>query len=362
MVEGVVGLGGGDPYLPSPGNVRVAAKKAIDSGYTHYYVSSELKRAVAEMLKEDSGIDVDLGWAITITSGGLNALFSTILATVNPGDEVLMPIPYFPRFRQITITARAVPVYYSLLEDEIWRPDLEELEKGISSKTRLLILNSPNNPTGGVINQKDLKVISEIAQERNLLVLSDEVYANVVYYPSRHYSITSLPGMEERTVIIGSVSKAYAMCGWRVGWVVCCNRDLAKRIDSVVSQMISTPCSVSQMAALEALRTPKALTKGMLRMWRRHRDIAYNRLMEMPGILCQKAKGALYMFPDHSRIIKSSLGFVEFLIKEAKVSLGAGSHYGKDGHVRLGFSCQPMDKLELGLERMEKAIRKVMRR
>ena len=126
--------------------------------------------------------------------------------------------------------------------------------------------------------------------------------------------------------------------------------------------MISTPCSVSQMAALEALKTPQALTKRMLSMWRRHRDIAYKRLMEMPGIRCQKAKGALYMFPDHSRIIKSSLEFVEFLGKEAKVSLGAGSHYGKDGHVRLGFSCQPMDKLELGLERMEKAIRKVMRR
>jgi len=350
-------LSAGDPYLPTPENVREAGKRAIDQGYTHYLRPPEtlrLREAVADMLKREVGIDVD-GDCVRIMAGGLNAIFSSIVRTIEPGDEVLMPNPNFPRFEEFTRICRGVPVFYRLKEEDGWRPDVREIERKVNSKTKLIVIITPNNPTGSVIGLEDLERIADIAIENDLYVIADEMYYKMVYPPNKHISIASLRGMEDRTITVGGLTKAYAMCGWRIAWVVSHNTELIDRIDFWKPH---TVCSISQMAALEALTGPQRFVEDSRKLWMKHRDAAYRRLTEV-GFDCFLAQGGFYLFPNHSMFLKDSNKFIDYMRKEAKVKLGNGLYYGKNGYFRFGFTCQPLEKMEEGLDRIEKAIRKL---
>ncbi|MEM2875637.1 MAG: aminotransferase class I/II-fold pyridoxal phosphate-dependent enzyme [Candidatus Bathyarchaeia archaeon] len=355
--EEMIDLEAGDPYLHTPENVREAGKKAIDEGYTHYLRPPEtlqLREAVAKMLKFEAGINVDSD-GVRIMAGGLNAIFSSMVRLIDPGDEVLMPNPNFPRFEEFTRICRGVPVFYHLLEKDGWRPDVTEIERKINPKTKILVIITPNNPTGGVIDIDDLRAIAEAVVENDIYVIADEMYYKMVYPPNKHISIASLKGMEDKTVTIGGLTKAYSMCGWRIAWVASHNTELVEKIDFWKPH---TVCSISQMAALEALLGSQKFVEDSRLLWMRHRDIAYKRLTEI-GFECFLAQGGFYLFPNHSMFIDDSNKFIKYMREVAKVKLASGIYYGRNGYFRFGFTCQPIQTMEEGLNRIEKAIKKL---
>jgi len=361
-MKDVIRLEAGDPDFKTPDHICEAAKKAVDEGYTHYTSSfgmPELRQALARKLKKDNGIDADPETEIVVTAGASCAVNIAILSTINPGDEVLIPDPTWPHYEACVTLADGVAVHYPLLEKNQFRADIEDIRKRITKKTKMIVVNSPSNPTGGFMEKRDIEAIAETAKDYNLLVLSDEVYEKIVYDKLRHISIASLPDMKERTITVNSFSKTYAMTGWRLGYAVA-KQEIAAEMAKLNLYSNSCPSSIAQRTGIAALSGPQDAVVMMAKEYERRRNEIVKGLNEIEGITCVKPRGAFYAFPNVSSLGMSSQDAAMFMLKEAKVSTVPGSGFGGygEGYLRLAYS-NSIENIVKALVRIRNAVEKL---
>ena len=333
----VVHLEIGEPDFPTPDNIIEAAIGALRSDYTHYTPAGgigEVRETVAGFVSKRLGVEVEPG-EVVLVPGSKNVLLFTLLACVEPGDEVILPDPGYPVYSSLVSFIEAKPVQIRLREDRGFRLDLEELASLVTDKTRLLIVNTPQNPTGGVLTSEDVEFISRLAQERDLLVLSDEIYSQIVYDGFQHTSLLSQPGMKERTVLLDGMSKAYAMCGWRLGYGVA-PRELAASMETLMINSSSCAAAFTQMAAIESERA----VGRMVAEFRSRRDIMVDGLNAIPGVSCVKPEGAFYAFPNISRTGLDEQDLANRLLNQVGVALLPGTAFGEGGrgYLRLAYT------------------------
>ncbi len=349
----------GEPDFDTPMNIKLAAKKAIDDGFTHYGPASglpQLREAIARHISQTRGIDVKPD-NVVVTPGGKPVMFYTILATVDEGDEVIYPNPGFPIYESVIefVGAKAVPLV--LREENEFRVDVSDLKKLITKKTRLLILNSPQNPTGGILRLEDFKEISKLAIEHDIIVLADEIYSQIVYGDFKHYSIAALPGMQERTIILDGFSKTFAMTGWRLGYGVM-PAELVSLITQLQINSNSCTASFTQIAGVEGLNGPQDDVHRMVREFKKRRDIIVDGLNSIPGFKCFKPHGAFYVFPNIRGTGMNSRNLADKLLNEAGVASLSGTAFGKFGEGYLRFSyANSIPNIEWALESIRKTLK-----
>jgi len=361
-MKDVVSFALGEPDYDTPRNVREAANKALEEGYTHYTWTSglpELREAIAEKLDKDNGMKYGPESEIVITVGACEACYASIMSTVNPGDEVIITDPSFVFFAPTVILAGGKPVFVSLREENDFRPNMKRLEALINAKTKMIWINSPNNPTGAILLEEDIREIARMAKKHDLLVLSDEVYEKFVYDGYKHYSIGALPGMKERTITVNAFSKTYAMTGWRLGYVAA-DEKLINRIHLVHMHICTHPTVFAQKAAVEALTGPQDSVRGMVQEFDRRRRFIVRYLNEIDGISCWRSRGAIYAFPNVSELGETSWDLAVYLLKDAKINTVYGSAFGERGedYLRLSFAASMQD-IEDGMNRLEKSVKKL---
>ena len=353
-------LGPGEPDFAAPKNVINVAIKKLKQGYTHYSPPEgimELKQEIVKKLRMDNKIKAGQENVI-VTTGSTEGILLTLMATIDPGEGVLIPDPGFLAYKPVIEVLNGIPISVPLHEKDGFEYDTDRMkELIIPEKTKSIILNSPANPTGTVLNKKNLEEIADFAVEHNLLIISDEAYERFVYEDARHVSIGSLNGLENRVITLFSFSKAYAMPGFRVGYAV--------GPESVISAMkklhiFTTICAptISQLAALEALRGSGKYVKIMLKEYDKRRKYIVKRLNEIDGINCRKPEGAFYTFPNITAFKMSSLKFSEWLLEKAKVVVVPGTEFGRhgEGYIRCSYATA-LPKIKIALDRMEKALK-----
>jgi aspartate aminotransferase len=330
----------GEPDFSTSSNVVTAATEALRAGYTHYCASAglpELREAVAASISRTRGISISADWVV-VTPGAKPIMFYLILALVEAGDEVIYPNPGFPIYESMINFAGGRPVSLPLLEKYQFRFDIDDLLAKVTPKTKLIIINSPQNPTGGLLTKSDLQAIAQIAIERDITVLSDEIYSRIIY-EGTHQSIASLPGMLERTVILDGFSKTYAMTGWRLGFGIM-PPVLQGHISKLVTNSVSCTAPFIQRAGLEALTNTEADVESMVAEFKRRRDFVVQRLNEIPGIRCLCPSGAFYVFPSIESFGKKSSDFADYLLNTAGVALLSGTSFGEfgEGYLRISYA------------------------
>ncbi|MGQ9543335.1 MAG: pyridoxal phosphate-dependent aminotransferase [Candidatus Bathyarchaeia archaeon] len=357
--EDVIHLHVGEPDLPTPQHIVQAALKAMEEGYTHYTPPGgilELREAISEKLRRDNSLEIDPHREVTVLSGGYNALFCAFQALIDPGDEVIIPEPCLPQYwGDISLAGgRAVPV--RLMEDEDFRPDLEDLASKINNKTKMILINSPQNPTGSILNLKDMRRIADLAEANDLLVLSDEVYEKFIYDGSEHISFASIEGMKERTLTVNSLSKTYAMTGWRVGYVAG-DSVLIEKIRMVSEHAVWCPNSIAQKAAVAALRGPQECVRDMVNEFKERRDLITSGLNKIRNFKCNPPKGAFYVFPNIKGLGASSMELAQMILKRAKVAVIPGVAFGRAGEGNLRFSfANSKEHIREAMERIREVI------
>ncbi len=354
----IVHLEIGEPDFDTPENIVTAGVEALQNGQTHYGPSpgfTEVRDRIAQEVSETRNISV-VGDNVVITPGGKPIMFFTMLALVDLGDEVLYPNPGFPIYESMIEFSGGVAVPMQLHERLGFNIDVDEVASQITDKTKLMIINSPNNPCGSAIERDDLKKLADLAMEHDIVVLSDEIYIRFLYEGS-HHSIASFPGMRDRTIILDGFSKSYAMTGWRVGYGVM-PQELVEPISRLVTNSVSCTASFTQMAAMEAISGPQDESYKMVAEFKKRRDIIVNGLNEIPGITCAMPKGAFYVFPNIQGTGLSSPEFADGLLEEGGVACLAGESFGKygKGYVRFSFANSD-ENIEKALERIEKFIK-----
>lgn len=353
----VIHLEIGEPDFDTPAHIRDAAKEALDCGHTHYTPSagmSEIRTACAEHIAETRGVRYTPD-NVVVVPGGKPILFYVILALVNEGDEVIYPDPGYPIYESVTrfVGGRAVPL--PLREENDFRPDVGELRDLVTARTKLIILNSPGNPCGGVMGRSDLEAVAEIALRHDCYVLSDEIYSRILY-EGRHESIAALPEMKERTIILDGFSKTYAMTGWRLGYGVMCT-ELAPWITRLMTNSNSCCAAFTQMAGVAALRGGQSDVTEMVDTFRVRRDALVAGLNSIRGVTCATPRGAFYAFPSVRAFGRSSKDVADVLLQEAGVATLAGTAFGRhgEGYLRLSFAASLEDLVE-AVRRMRVAL------
>jgi aspartate aminotransferase len=351
----VIDLGGGDPDFITPEHIRTAATEAMNAGDTHYVASAgipSLRQAIADKLRADNGIEVEPNGGVIVTPGGKQALFEASLAFVETGVDVMIPEPAWVSYGPMVELAggRAVPV--PLDPDDNWRLTGEALADAWTPATRILLINSPNNPTGRVLDDAELTAIAAIARDRDLLVFSDEMYEKILYDGQRHTSIATLPGMAERTLVFNGLSKAYAMTGWRLGYVAG-PQAFMQQIEKVHSHSVTCATSFVQKAGVVALNGPQEFIGQMVSAWDRRRRNLARALNAVTGISCPLVEGAFYAFADIRGTGMTSTQAADLFLREAHVAVTPGVAFGTagEGHVRLSFATSD-DLLEAAAERI----------
>ena len=339
--QDVIDLGGGDPDFPTPAHIVAAAADAMEAGDTHYVASPgipELRRAIAEKLRVDNRLEYDPG-EIVVTPGGKAAIYAAIMALVDEGDEVLILDPGWVSYAPEVTLAAGKPVRVPLSAEDDFAINAERLASHATPRTRALILCTPNNPTGRVATAAELAAVAALARERDLLVLSDEIYEKLVYDGAVHTSIASLPGMRERTVTLNGFSKAYAMTGWRLGYLAA-PTPIVKQVLKVHSHSVTCATSFGQRGAVAALAGPQDFIGRMVAAYDRRRHLVCDRLNAIPGVYCPLPQGAFYAFPDIRGTGLSSTACAELLIERARVAVTPGNAFGDagEGHIRLSFA------------------------
>ena len=354
----IIHLGIGEPDFDTPEHIRGAAKDALDAGHTHYTPSPgimEVREAIARHQTERQGYDVGAD-SIIVTPGGKPIMFFTILALADEGDEVVYPNPGFPIYESMIRFAGATPVPWPLREENDFAADVDELRTLVTPRTKLIIVNSPNNPCGSVIPEENLRRIAEIACEADAVVLSDEIYKDF-YFEGSHASITRFPGMRERTVILDGLSKSYAMTGWRIGYGVM-PEPLFEPVSRLMTNSVSCTAAFVQQAAVTALHSSQTPTEAMVAEFRERRSVIVDGLRALPGIRVREPKGAFYVFPNIEGTELSSREFEHKMLYEAGVSLLSGTAFGHlgDGYIRISFA-NSQANLSEALRRMEQALK-----
>jgi len=360
----VYGFTLGEPDFTTPAHICEAAKAAMDAGHTHYTPATgipELKQAVCDAFRRDYGIDYSPA-NVTVSNGAKHCLHNVLTALCSPGDEVIIPAPYWVSYSALVELTGATPVIVNTTEESGFCLSAEQFEAAITDRTRLLMLNNPCNPTGAAYPVDTLKELAQVAVERDVPVLSDEIYDKLIYEGSQFQTFAALgEEVKQRTIIVNGVSKAYAMTGWRLGWTVA-EESLSAAINKLQSQQTSNPCSISQHAALAALKGPQDCVEGMRQQFAKRRDYVLKRLRELPDVTFAEPGGAFYAFFNVSshfnrelpggHNVDNSTDFCTALLEQAHVALVTGDAFGAPGYVRLSFATS-MDVLEAGLNRLQ---------
>ncbi len=362
----VISFGAGEPDFDTPKRIKDAAIRALESGQTKYTEVGgvpELKAAVCRKLRRDNGLDYAPD-EVTVSCGAKHTLYNVVMALVNPGDEVLIPSPYWVSYPEQVRLLGGVPV--PVVTPEATGFDLapDALARAVTPRTKLVVLDSPGNPTGAVFSPAALEAVARLCLARDLWVVSDECY-EALTYEGRHVSIASLgPEIKARTIVVNTCSKAYAMTGWRIGYAAG-PKALIRAMTDVQSQVTSNPTSVAQWAAVEALGGPQDEVAPMVREFDRRRRAIVDGLNAIPGVRCVMPKGAFYAFPNVSGLfgrvapsgpLRGSAAVCEFLLEEARIATVAGVDFGSDDHIRLSYATA-LDKITEGLRRMAAAVR-----
>lgn len=355
----IVHLEIGEPDFDTPKNIKAAGQKAIDDGFTHYGPGAGLpqtRSAIASYISRTRGIKA-LPDQVVVTPGAKPIMYFVITACVDEGDEVIYPNPGFPIYESAIefVGAKAVPL--QLKEENEFRADVEDLRKLVTPKTRLIILNSPQNPTGGILTEEDIRAIAKIAMEHDIMVLSDEIYDQIMYDGYKPFSIASVPGMQERTIILDGFSKTYAMTGWRLGYGVM-PEELAKNVTRLQINSTSCTASFSQIAAIEALTGPRDEVRAMLVEFEKRRNLIVERLNAIEGITCHKPHGAFYVFPNITGTGKSSRELADLLLNPGGVACLSGTAFGKygEGFLRLSYA-NSIPNIEKAMKRIEATLK-----
>jgi aspartate/methionine/tyrosine aminotransferase len=355
----VIHLEIGEPDFETPVNVREAAKRALDAGWTHYGPAlglPALREAIAADLNARRGLAIDAA-NVVVTPGAKPIMHYAITALAGPGDEVIYPDPGFPIYESMASFVGARPVPIALSEAHGFRLDVDELRSLVTDRTRLIIFNSPANPTGGVLSRSDLEAITAIAIERDIPVLADEIYGRIVY-EDEHISIASLPGMAERTILLDGFSKTFAMTGWRLGYAAL-PPALVPAFSRLIINSVSCTSAFSQIAAVEALTGPQDAVDAMVEEFRLRRSLIVEGLNALPGVRCLLPSGAFYAFPNVSGTGMTGTEFADRMLHEAGVSVLGGSAFGRVGvdHVRVSYA-NSQANLRRALERMADVLAK----
>ena len=356
----IVHLEIGEPDFDTPGNVIEAAVDALHKGWTHYGPSAglpELRQAIAEYVSRTRGVKVTND-EVVVVPGGKPIIFFSMLALVDEGDEVIYPNPGFPIYESMInyVGGRAVPI--ALREERDFALDVRELEPLISNRTKLIIINSPQNPTGGVLGSRDLEQIANVIGDRNIMVLSDEIYSRLLFDGAQHFSIMSVPGMQERTILLDGFSKTYAMTGWRIGYGVM-RADLAAHMTRLMTNSNSCTASFTQIAGIEALRGDQSSVAGMRDEFQRRRDVFVAGLNQIKGFSCRMPKGAFYVFPNIKGTGWKSKPLADALLEQAGVAALSGTSFGAFGEGYLRYSvANSLENLQEAQVRMDQWTKK----
>ena len=360
----VVGLNAGEPDFDTPENIQEACFKAIREGKTKYIALAgliELRRAICKKLKDDNGVDYEPN-QIVVSTGAKQALYNSVMAVANPGDEVIIPYPCWVSYVEMVKLAEATPVLVKKKDD--YQLDIEAIEKAITPKTKAIIINTPNNPTGAVYSRESLLALGELAVRHDLFVISDEVYEKLIYDDARHYCLASFSEeIKNHCIIINGFSKAYAMTGWRIGYSAS-PADLARGMASLQGHTTSNSSTPIQWAALEALCGQQDTIEYMRQKFDERRVYLYKRLCAMPGIRCNRADGAFYLMPDVSAYygkstgaytIKDSVDFCKYMLDEAHLAIVPGAAFESPDTVRIAYS-NSLENIAAGMDQMEAAL------
>ena len=349
----VVIFGAGEPDFNTPKNIKLAAKKAIDGNFTRYTPVGgipELKKAIADKFMRENSIDYDVS-EIIVSCGGKHSLYNIAMAILDKGNEAILPAPCWVSYEEMIKLAEAKPVFCKT--DDKFKLTAEFVEEKVTGKTKMLILNSPNNPTGAIIEPSEIRKIAELAAEHKFYVVSDEVYEHFIYGGKKNTSIASLnDDIKRLTIISNSVSKTYAMTGWRIGYTAA-SREIITAMENLQSHSTSNPSNIAQYAALEALTGTQESVKKMVKAFDERRKFIHKRLNGISGISCIEPEGAFYAFADISDTGMASVEFAGKLLDEALVAVVPGIAFRSDRHIRLSYATS-IHEIEKGLDRMEK--------
>jgi len=362
MGEKIIHLNIGEPDFDTPKHIKEAAKKALDEEKIHYssnYGIPELREAIAEKLKQENGLSYHPGTDIIVTVGGNEAVLITMLGLLNPGDEVLIPDPCWLNYFYCVQMAGAVPISVPAKEVHQFVPHIDDFRSRLTPQTRMIVINTPNNPTGAMYTAEALGELAQLAREKDLFVLSDEIYEKMAYDGARHVSIGSLPGMRERAITVNGFSKAYSMTGWRLGFVAA-DREVISALIRIHQYATICATSFAQWGAVAALTGPQVEIHRMIEEFDRRRNLVYTALKDMRGIQVVKPLGAFYIFPKISGTGKTPMELTQYLIEKAKVAVVPGSVFGDYGKefVRISYA-NSYKNLEMAMEKMKAALQEL---
>lgn len=350
----------GEPDFATPKFIVDAGIAALREGQTHYSPAAgilPLREAIVDDVARRRGVRPEVK-NVVVTPGAKPILFFAILACIESGDEVIYPNPGFPIYESVINFAGGTPVPLPLREENDFRFDPDEFRSLVTDKTRMIILNTPQNPTGGILTRQDIETVAEVARERQIWVLSDEVYKNIIY-EGTHQSIYALPEMQDLTILLDGFSKTYAMTGWRLGFGVM-QEDLAQKVERLMINCNSCTATFTQYAGIAALKGPTKEVDAMVAEFKRRRDVMVNGLNDIPGIQCKLPQGAFYAFPNVKQINLSSKKLATYLLEEAGVAVLSGTAFGDhgDGYLRFSYA-NSIENIQLGLERIKQALEKI---
>lgn len=354
----VCGFGAGEPDFDTPDHIKAAAQAAIEVGFTKYTPSSgipELRQAIADKLLADNKLEYKAS-QIIVSNGAKHSCYNAILATCEPGDEVIIPSPYWLSYPEMVRLAGAEPVFVVTTEENSWKMTAQQFENAMTPRTKMVIINSPGNPTGSIYTREELSAIAEVAAEEDILILSDEIYEKLTYDGAEHVSIASIsPEAYDLTITVNGFSKAYSMTGWRLGYLAA-PESIAKAIDSIQSHSTSNPCSFAQKGGLAALKGDQQPVIDMCEEFQMRRDYMYQRLVSIPNITAVKPAGAFYILANISKFSLTSQNFADRLLSKANVAVVPGIAFGDDRTVRFSYATS-IDIIKKGLDRFEEFCR-----
>ena len=365
--QDVVGFGAGEPDFPTPDYIKEAGIEAIrnnDTKYTPSVGTVEVRKAVCQRLKEDCGIEYQPA-EIAVSNGAKTCVYASLRALVNPGDEVILPAPYWVSYIELIKMVGGVPVVIETREQDQFKVTAQELREAITPKTKCMILNNPSNPTGMMYSRKELEEIAKVCVEEDIYVISDEIYFQLVYDDEKFVSFASIsPEAKERTLIINGVSKSYAMTGWRIGYVAA-NPQVAKIISNYVSHCAGSPCAISQKAALTAYTASQEMVETMRKAFERRRNYMVERMNQIEGVSCIRPHGAFYVMMNiekligkevHGTVIKDADDFGNLFLKYGKVAVVPGTGFGAPNFVRWSYATSRAN-IQEGLDRLERFLK-----
>ncbi len=358
----LISFGIGEPDFITPAHIREAAKKALDQGYTRYTPNlgfPEFRQALANKLKIKNSISVTPE-EVVVTSGGTEALFFSFYTLINPGDEVIIPDPGFVVYESQVNFTGGKPVHFPLRGENNFHPEVNELKSYIIPKTRAILINSPSNPTGAVFTEEELLAIANIAREKDLFVISDELYEDIIYNGRKHISIASLPGMKERTISIFGFSKSYAMTGWRLGYLVA-PVNLVKEIAKLLQNTSVCANSITQKAGLAAIEGPQDCVQEMLLAYSERRNVLVQGLNEIKGLSCYAPEGTFYAFVNIKNTGMTAEELSIYLLERCKVVTVPGTAFGTqgEGYIRLSFATS-LEDIKEGIRRIKRGIENIV--